>query len=200
MFISCRNTWTLKIIISVYVINDNYLNICTLDSYFYLLCKQQLFEQPYIAASYISLVRSCFENMNLEFPHQVVFLHETWLYATGSESNMSSDGTKSGGYHDSLNGENFENWMLTQLLPNLEELSIVVMGNAPYYIVLEKSPTQSWRKDEIIAWLQEKRISFTKGYFKAELLNLITANTSSRKGRENLISSTFTSEQIIAGV
>jgi hypothetical protein len=81
-----------------------------------------------------------------------------------------------------MNGENFEHWMLTQLLPNLEEPLIIVMDNAPYHsILLEKPPTQSWRKDEIIAWLQQKGILFAEGSFKAELLNLAIANTSSRK-------------------
>jgi hypothetical protein len=55
-------------------------------------------------------------------------------------------------------------------------------------------------KDEITAWLQEKGIPFTEGSFKAELLNLATANTSSRKRRDNLFNSSSTSEQIIAGV
>jgi hypothetical protein len=73
--------------------------------------------------------------------------------------------------------------MPTQLLPNLEGPSVIVMGNPPYHnVLLEKPPTQSWRKDKIITWMQEKGIPFTKGSFKAELLNRATANTSSRKG------------------
>jgi hypothetical protein len=89
-------------------------------------------------------------------------------------------GTKSGDYHDSMNGENFEHWMSTQLLPNLEEPSVIMLDNASYHNVLvEKPPTQSWRKDEIIAWLQEKGIPFAEGLFKTELLNLAIANTSS---------------------
>jgi hypothetical protein len=72
--------------------------------------------------------------------------------------------------------------MLTQLLPNSEKPSVTVIDSAPYHsVLLEKPPTQSWRKEEIIAWLQEKRIPFTEGSFKAELLNLTTATTSSRK-------------------
>jgi hypothetical protein len=38
-------------------------------------------------------LRSCVENMNLEVPHQVVFQDETWMYANGSESKMSSYGS-----------------------------------------------------------------------------------------------------------
>jgi hypothetical protein len=160
---------------------------------------------------------SYFENMNLDVPHQVVFLVETWVYTNGSELKMWIDGTsqsfmkrrptstryivlhagtrngfvsgaslifvagkKSGDYHDLMNGENFEHWMSTQLLPNLEEPSVIVMDNASYHNVhIEKPPTQSWRKDEIIAWLQEKGIHFAEGSFKAELLNRAIANMSS---------------------
>jgi hypothetical protein len=62
-----------------------------------------------------------------------------------------------------MNGENFEHWMLTQLFPNLEESSVIVMDNAPYHsVLLEKSPTQSWRNDETIDWLQNKGILFTE--------------------------------------
>jgi hypothetical protein len=40
-------------------------------------------------------------------------------------------GTKSGDYHNLMNRENFEHWMLTQLLPSLEKSSVIVMDNAP---------------------------------------------------------------------
>jgi transposase len=73
-----------------------------------------------------------------------------------------------------MNGENFAHWMLSQLLPNLEEPSVIVLDNAPYHSI-------SWRKDEIIAWLQQKGIPFAEGYFKAELLNLTITNTFSIK-------------------
>jgi hypothetical protein len=152
-----------------------------LDSYFYLFSRQQLFEQPHISPNHISFLRTYFENMNLEVPHQVVFLDETWVYANGSESKIWRDGSSQsvkkrglttstryiilhagtqnefvsgaslisvqvrspGNYHDFINGENFEHWMLTQLLPNLEEPSVIIMDNAPYHsVLLEKPPTQ----------------------------------------------------------
>jgi hypothetical protein len=61
--------------------------------YFYLFSRQQLFEQPHTATSHISFLRSYFENMNLEVPHQVVFLDKTRVYMNGSESKIWSDGT-----------------------------------------------------------------------------------------------------------
>jgi hypothetical protein len=44
-------------------------------------------------------------------------------------------GTKSGDYHDSINGKNFEHWMSTQLLLNLEKPSVIVMDSACYHNV-----------------------------------------------------------------
>jgi hypothetical protein len=61
-------------------------------------------------------------------------------------------GTKSGDCHDAMNGENFEHRVLIQLLPNLEEPSLVIMENASYHsVLLDKPPTLSWKKDQIIA-------------------------------------------------
>jgi hypothetical protein len=42
---------------------------------------------------YYQFLRSYFENMNLEVPHQAVFMGETWENGNGSESKMWSDGT-----------------------------------------------------------------------------------------------------------
>jgi hypothetical protein len=53
------------------------------------------------------------------------------------------------------------------------------MDSDPYHnVLLEKPPIQSCRKDEVIAWLQKMEIPSTEEFFKAELLNLTTANTS----------------------
>jgi hypothetical protein len=70
------------------------------------------------------------------------------------------------------------------------------MDNASYHNDLEKPPKLSWRRDEIIAWLQETRIPFAVRSFKAELQNLATANKSSRKRRGNHIN-TLSSEYIM---
>jgi hypothetical protein len=77
-------------------------------------------------------------------------------------------GTKSGYYHNLLNEENVEHWMFTQLLPNLEEPSVIVMDSVPYHsVLLEEPPTHSWRKNEITARLQEEEIPFAKGTFQS---------------------------------
>jgi hypothetical protein len=151
-----------------------------------------------------------------------VLVNETWVFASGSNTKVGTNGTsqcarkwrpastrnefvsgasliivsgtKSGDYHDTMNGENFEHWVLTQLLPNLEEPSLVIMDNASYHsVLLNKPPTQSWRKDHIIAWLQEDS-------FKAKLLNLANAYKSPRKRRVSHFNSHCNSEQITPGV
>jgi transposase len=58
-----------------------------------------------------------------------------------STTNKSSD------YHDNMNSELFVKWLKTQLLPNLEQPSLIVMDNAPYHsTTVEKQPTASWKK------------------------------------------------------
>jgi hypothetical protein len=83
-------------------------------------------------------------------------------------------GTNSGDYHEAMNGENCEHWVLTRLLPNLQGPSLIMMD-------MHNTTASFWRKDQIIAWLQEKRIPTPKGSFKAELLNLANAYKSPRK-------------------
>jgi hypothetical protein len=70
------------------------------------------------------------------------------------------------GDHDSMNGENFEHYMLTHLLPNLEEPSVIVMESVPCHsVLLEKPPTQSWRKDNCLAAREGN--SLRKGIFQS---------------------------------
>jgi hypothetical protein len=56
---------------------------------------------------------------------------------------------------------------------NCREILLIVMENVSY--------TVSWRSGEIIVWLQEKLLPSQKDLFGTELLNLISANESSRK-------------------
>lgn len=111
-------------------------------------------------------------------------------------------GMKSEDYHNLINGENIEHCMVIQLLPNLEEPSLIVMSNASYQgVLLDKPLTQIRRKYEIFYSLQWKGISSAEGSLKAELLNLATANTSSRQIWDMTIiqshNSSSASEQIL---
>ncbi|XP_026821632.1 uncharacterized protein LOC113560022 [Rhopalosiphum maidis] len=63
-------------------------------------------------------------------------------------------------YHSQLNAEMFKNWFI-ELLNNLEEPSVLVMGNASYHsLLVENHPKSNWRKSDIQKWLSEKNIEF----------------------------------------
>lgn len=77
-----------------------------------------------------------------------------------------------GDYHEDMNGNVFKGW-LESVLPSLEENAVIVMDNAPYHSVKsEKSPTQSWKKSDIIDWLHGKGISTEDNLLKLQLLEL----------------------------
>ena len=64
---------------------------------------------------------------------------------------------KTGDYHDNMNSKNFENWFKTQLIPNLEEPTVIIMDNASYHSRLEEEiPRKSWTKKRLLEWLTEK--------------------------------------------
>lgn len=77
-------------------------------------------------------------------------------------------------YHEEMDGNYFENWFKTKLLPNILPNSVIVMDNAPYHsIKLEKLPTTAWKKCDIQAWLSRKGISWLQDSVKAELLQTV---------------------------
>jgi hypothetical protein len=53
----------------------------------------------------------------------------TWNRFIFGESLVFILGTRSGDYCDAMNGENFEHWVLTQVLPHLEEPSLTMVDN-----------------------------------------------------------------------
>ena len=68
---------------------------------------------------------------------------------------------KSMDYHNNMNCDNFEEWIQQQLLPNLEEPSLILMDNASYHTrQLNKQPTCQWKKHDIAEWLTENNIPF----------------------------------------
>lgn len=80
-------------------------------------------------------------------------------------------------YHGEMNNSIFTKWMTTQLIPNLEEPSLIVMDNAPYHSVLEeKQPSSASTKGDIIKWLKKNNITFDEKLLKAELLQLAKRN------------------------
>ncbi|XP_031333452.1 uncharacterized protein LOC116163580 [Photinus pyralis] len=60
-----------------------------------------------------------------------------------------------------MNCLNFEKWFEQQLIPNLDEPSLIIMDNASYHSgLVEKSPNQCWTKMSLIEWLTSQDITF----------------------------------------
>lgn len=90
---------------------------------------------------------------------------------------MFKSGTKSGDYHDEMNGTNYEKWLKDKLIPNLPPNSVVVIDNAPYHNVkLNPAPTSNSRKQDIITWLEEKGIAHNPAMLKLQLYQLVKDN------------------------
>lgn len=91
-------------------------------------------------------------------------------------------GTKSGDYHDEMNGKNYEKWLIEKLIPNLPEKSVIVTDNAPYHNVqLNPAPTSNSKKAEMIDWLTQKNMSFSSTMLKPELYSIIKQNKDQHK-------------------
>ena len=68
--------------------------------------------------------------------------------------------TNSADYHDEMNSEHFMEWMTEQLLPRLEEPSVIILDNASYHNKQrDKLPTSNDRKDNIKTWLDQHNIT-----------------------------------------
>ena len=82
--------------------------------------------------------------------------------------------TKSADYHDEMNSEHFMEWMTQQLLPRLEEPSVVILDNASYHnIQRDKPPTTQNKKDEIKEWLDKHNITYDSTDIKKTLLEKV---------------------------
>lgn len=74
-----------------------------------------------------------------------------------------------------MNGPSFENW-LSNILPQLEKNSVVVVDNAPYHSrKIEKIPTTCSKKSDIQEWLTSKNIAFERDMLKGELLAIVNS-------------------------
>lgn len=87
---------------------------------------------------------------------------------------MFNSGTKSGDYHDEMNYQNFSKWVKMQLLPNLPPRSVLVIDNASYHnVTLEKHPTSSSLKVDMVTWLAERNIPHDPAKPKPQLYEII---------------------------
>ena len=82
----------------------------------------------------------------------------------------------SGDYHNEMNILHFMEWFREKLLPNCPPRSVIVLDNAKYHnAVVEKIPTKSSRKQDMLDWLAKHKIRHEKKMLKAELYFLIWA-------------------------
>lgn len=76
--------------------------------------------------------------------------------------------------HDEICAENFEEWFLNQLLPNLPPRTIIVLDNASYHSrKLERIPATNWKKNDILQWLIGKGVHTAEGMLKLDLLHMV---------------------------
>ena len=69
-----------------------------------------------------------------------------------------------------MNGDNFYEWFNT-ILPLLNENAVIVMDNASYYSVKkDPCPVISWKKADIINWLEIKGEVVDHTKVKSQLL------------------------------
>lgn len=80
---------------------------------------------------------------------------------------------KSGDYHEEMNAQSFEKWF-SEVLPRLEDNSVIVLDNAPYHSRKQEIiPNSNWTKPKIVEWLVSKNIPFEDGLLKKELLVIV---------------------------
>lgn len=78
-----------------------------------------------------------------------------------------------------MNNTNFENWLRTQLIPNLPNNSVLVMDNASYHNVIDqRDPTTASKKAEMITFLKERDITVDEGLTKPEIYKIVKRNKS----------------------
>lgn len=76
-------------------------------------------------------------------------------------------------YHDEMNGDSFYDWFCG-ILPLLDDNCIIVMDNASYHSVkLDPAPKVSWKKHEIIQWLEDKNVVVDRKMVKLELMRMV---------------------------
>lgn len=81
---------------------------------------------------------------------------------------------KTSDYHDEMNHVTFFKWFQDSLLPNLNQNSTIIMDNAKYHSkILDKAPTMSAKKSDMIECLNKFSIQFEPEMKKAELLEII---------------------------
>jgi len=81
--------------------------------------------------------------------------------------------TNSINYHDDINSDIFYDWF-ERILPLLKENAVIVMDNASHHSVKKfQMPTKSWKKQNIIDWLESKGEIVKHPVLKIDLLKKV---------------------------
>ncbi|XP_060834098.1 uncharacterized protein LOC132917396 [Rhopalosiphum padi] len=81
-------------------------------------------------------------------------------------------------YLKEMNGEKFLEWF-KNILPLLNDNAVIIMDNALYHNTkTEQIPDSSWKKENIMKWLQEKNVQVNDTFVIAELLDLVRKHKS----------------------
>ena len=73
-------------------------------------------------------------------------------------------------YHDSMNGDSYEQYFANSLCTNVPQGSLIVIDNAPYHSRNDETyPVSKWKKQQYIDWLKSKDIAVRKKNLRAEL-------------------------------
>lgn len=84
-------------------------------------------------------------------------------------------------YHEEMTADVFEEYF-KQMIEYIPANSVIVMDNASYHSRLKENlPTTSWKKAEIVNWLQRKELSFDNTMVKKELLDIVRLHKSQYK-------------------
>jgi hypothetical protein len=76
-----------------------------------------------------------------------------------------------------MNHTNFMTWVRAKLLPNLPPQAVLVTDNASYHnIKINKDPTSTTKKNDMISWLVPRNITHDPRKTKPELYELIKQN------------------------
>ena len=95
------------------------------------------------------------------------------------ESNSSEGLLWQEDYHDSMNGDSYEQYFANSLCTNVPQGSLIVIDNAPYHSRDEETyPVSKWKKQQYIDWLKRRILLFRKNFTSRTLDNVQTGKRS----------------------
>ena len=100
------------------------------------------------------------------------------------ESNSSEGILWQEDYHDSMNGDSYEQYFANSLCTNVPQGSLIVIDNAPYHSRNDETyPVSKWKKQQYIDWLKSKDIAVPKKNLRAELWTYVQTGKRSLPGQ-----------------